>query len=479
MKNTVNSKNLSQNVGTIHFSGIGGIGMSGIAEILHNLGYKVQGSDISENANVKRLKKLGITVFLSQEDKNVAGSSVVVRSSAVRDDNPEIVAAREHQIPVIQRAEMLAELMRLKQCIAIAGSHGKTTTTSMVAAILDTASYDPTVINGGIINNYDTNAYLGSGDWLVAEADESDGSFLKLPVTIGVITNIDPEHMDHYHSYENLLKAFETFIHHIPFYGFAVMCADHPAVNTLAHQVIDRRVLTYAVNEQADIMASNIRTEEFNTVFDVSISERIEGNTRTIENITLPIPGEHNVENALAAITVAVELGIEADIIKQAFMAFKGVKRRFTKTGEVDGITIIDDYGHHPKEINATLKTAQQVVAESNGNVIAVVQPHRYSRVQELFEDFCSCFDSANTVIVTDIYEAGEKPIEGISKDSLVQGIINNGHQNVHALKSERILADTINDLADPGDIVVCLGAGSISLWANQLPEKLRNLKTG
>ena len=465
---------LPLNIGTIHFVGIGGIGMSGIAEILHNLGYSVQGSDISDNANVQRLRGLGIKVFVGHQGANVEDAKVVVISTAVKADNPEVVAARAEMIPVVRRAEMLAELMRLKAAIAIGGTHGKTTTTSLVATMLDAAGLDPTVINGGIINSYGTNARLGEGDWMVVEADESDGTFVKVPSTISVVTNIDPEHLDHWKDFDQLREAFKNFVQNIPFYGFAVLCIDHPEVQALIGRVTDRRIFTFGFSPQADVRAVNVRTNIGDSVFDVVIRDRVDSQERVIKDVRLPMVGDHNVSNSLAAITVALELGIPDEKIVSAFDGFTGVKRRFTKTGEVDGVTIIDDYGHHPVEIKAVLKAARQA---TKNNVIAVVQPHRYSRLHDLFEDFCTCFNDADSVIVADVYEAGESPIEGASRDALVEGMRNRGHRHVSALEGPDKLAEVIAEKAKEGDLVVCLGAGSISAWANALPAQLESLK--
>lgn len=465
---------LPLNIGTIHFVGIGGIGMSGIAEILHNLGYSVQGSDISDNANVQRLRDLGIKVFVGHKATNVEDAKVVVVSTAVKPDNPEVLAARAEMIPVVRRAEMLAELMRLKAAIAVGGTHGKTTTTSLVATMLDAAGLDPTVINGGIINSYGTNARLGDGDWMVVEADESDGTFIKVPSTISVVTNIDPEHLDHWKDFDQLREAFKNFVQNIPFYGFAVLCIDHPEVQALIGKVTDRRIFTFGFSPQADVRAVNVRTNIGDSVFDVVIRERVDSEERVIKDVRLPMVGDHNVSNALAAITVALELGIPDEKIVSAFDGFTGVKRRFTKTGEVDGVTIIDDYGHHPVEIKAVLKAARQA---TKNNVIAVVQPHRYSRLHDLFEDFCTCFNDADRVIVADVFEAGESPIEGASRDALVEGLRNRGHRHVSALEGPDKLAETIAQQAKAGDLVVCLGAGSISAWANALPAQLEALK--
>jgi len=465
---------LPLNIGTIHFVGIGGIGMSGIAEILHNLGYTVQGSDISDNANVQRLRDLGIRVFVGHQAANVEDAKVVVISTAVKPDNPEVVAARADMIPVVRRSEMLAELMRLKAAIAVGGTHGKTTTTSLVATMLDAAGLDPTVINGGIIKSYGTTARLGDGDWMVVEADESDGTFVKVPSTISVVTNIDPEHLDHWKDFDQLREAFKNFVQNIPFYGFAVLCIDHPEVQALIGRVTDRRIFTFGFSPQADVRAVNVRTNIGDSVFDVVIRERVDSEERVIKDVRLPMVGDHNVSNSLAAITVALELGIPDEKIVSAFDGFTGVKRRFTKTGEVDGVTIIDDYGHHPVEIKAVLKAARQA---TQNNVIAVVQPHRYSRLHDLFEDFCTCFNDADNVIVADVFEAGESPIEGASRDALVEGLRNRGHRHVSALEGPEKLAEVIKAEAKPGDLVVCLGAGSISAWANALPAQLEAIK--
>ncbi|MCR6632622.1 MAG: UDP-N-acetylmuramate--L-alanine ligase [Magnetospirillum sp.] len=460
-------------IGTIHFVGIGGIGMSGIAEILVNLGYTVQGSDIADNYNVERLRKKGVTVHIGHAAENLGEARVVVVSSAVKPDNPELVAARAKLVPVVRRAEMLAELMRLKNAIAIGGTHGKTTTTSMIAALLDAASLDPTVINGGIINAYGTNARLGASDWMVVEADESDGTFTKLPSTAVVVTNIDPEHMDHYGSFDRLRDAFRTFVENIPFYGFAALCIDHPEVQALIARVPDRKIVTYGFSPQALIRATNVRIGPGGARFDVVITDRVTGKTRVIDDLRLPMYGEHNVANSLAAVAVAHELGLPNDIVRNALSSFAGVKRRFTKTGEAKGVTIIDDYGHHPVEIAAVLKAARSA---TTGNVVAVVQPHRYSRLSSLMAEFCTCFNDADTVIVADVYAAGEHPIEGVDKDALVKGLQEHGHRHVQALPEAKALAVMVNDIAQPGDFVVCLGAGNITQWAHALPGELETL---
>ena len=468
-------KALPLDIGTIHFVGIGGIGMSGIAEVLHTLGYSVQGSDIAESPNVKRLTDLGISIHIGHAQENLGEAQVVVISTAVKSDNPEVQAARHRMIPVVRRAEMLGELMRLKWSIAVGGTHGKTTTTSLIAAVLDTAGMDPTVINGGIINAWGSNARLGAGDWMVAEADESDGTFLKLPSTIAVVTNIDPEHLDHYGSFEGLRDAFDSFVANIPFYGFAALCIDHAEVQAMVPRVSDRRVISYGFSPQADVRAVNVTTSSDAARFDVHITDRKTGAEQTLKDLALSMLGEHNVQNALAAIAIAVEIGIGEDVIRRSLASFEGVKRRFTRVGEVDGIIVIDDYGHHPVEIAAVLKTAR---ASTEGKVVAVVQPHRYTRLQDLFEGFCTCFNDADVVVVADVYEAGEEPIDGIHRDALVEGLERHGHRTVLALKDPANLADIINSQTGPGDMVVCLGAGDITRWANELPDQLRKVRT-
>jgi UDP-N-acetylmuramate--alanine ligase len=464
---------LPLSIGTLHFVGIGGIGMSGIAEILHNLGYSVQGSDTAESGNVQRLRGLGIPIAIGHSAETLGNAQVVVVSSAIKPDNPELAAARQRLLPIVRRAEMLGELMRLKWSIAVAGTHGKTTTTSMIGAVLDTAGLDPTVINGGIINAYGTNARLGAGDWLVAEADESDGTFIRLPATIAIVTNIDPEHLDFYKTFEAVQAAFETFVANIPFYGFAALCIDHPVVQGMIPRVADRRIITYGLSPQADTRAVNIVANTEGARYDVVLTDRFAGSSRVIEGFHLPMFGLHNVENSLAAITIGVEMGIDDDTLKSAFAGFGGVKRRFTKTGSSGGVTVIDDYGHHPVEIAAVLRAARQA---ATGNVVAVVQPHRYSRLASLFDDFCRCFNDADTVIVADVYPAGEAPIPGIDRDALVDGLATRGHRHILKLAAPDELAPMIRDLTKPGDLVVCLGAGSITNWANALPGDMDRL---
>jgi UDP-N-acetylmuramate--alanine ligase len=461
-------------IGIIHFVGIGGIGMSGIAEVMHNLGYKVQGSDIAQNANVDRLRGLGIKVDVGHRGENLGDARVIVISSAVKPDNPEVIAARKNMLPVVRRAEMLAELMRLKWSVAIGGTHGKTTTTSLIASVLETAKLDPTVINGGIINAYGTNARLGAGEWMVVEADESDGTFNRLPATIAVVTNIDPEHMDYYGDFAALKAAFRKFIESIPFYGFAVLCIDHPEVQSLLPHLQDRKSITYGLSPTAMVRGLNVVLDGNGVRFDAALSERVVGGERTIKDVKLPMFGQHNVLNALAAVSVAAEMGIADDVIREGLARFKGVTRRFTKVGEVDGITIIDDYGHHPVEIAAVLKAARTT---TKARVIAVVQPHRYSRLQQLFEGFCTCFNDADHVVVADVYPAGEAPIAGISRDGLINGLHAHGHPQVTALLAPKHLAAVIDDIAQPGDYVVCLGAGNITAWANALPAELAAIR--
>jgi len=457
-------------IGTIHFVGIGGIGMSGIAEVLHNLGYRVQGSDLAESANTRRLAALGIAVGIGHRAENLATAAVVVVSSAVRPDNPEVVAARSRRIPVVRRAEMLAELMRLKWSVAIAGTHGKTTTTSLVGALLETAQLDPTVINGGIINAYGTNTRLGAGEWMVVEADESDGTFTRLPATVAVVTNIDPEHLDFYGDFAALQSAFETFVSNIPFYGFAVLCLDHPVVRDMIPRLADRRMLTYGMSEDADIRAADIRLGRDGARFDVLVADRLCAGGRRIPELSLPMFGRHNVQNALAAVAIAAEMKLDDEVVRATLHNFKGVRRRFTRTGEWNGVAIVDDYAHHPVEIAAVLKAAREI---AEGRVIAVVQPHRYSRLAGLFDGFCTCFADADTVLVAEVYAAGETAIEGATRDALVEGLRAQGHPDARPLVGPKALAPAIRDMARPGDLVVCLGAGSITGWANALPREL------
>ena len=461
---------LPRDIGPLHFVGIGGIGMSGIAEVMVNLGYTVQGSDQSDSANVKRLRDKGVKISIGHSAENLTGVRVLVVSSAIKPDNPELIGARAQRLPVVRRAEMLAELMRLKSCVAIAGTHGKTTTTSMVAALLDADGFDPTVINGGIINAYGTNARLGAGDWMVVEADESDGTFLKLPADIAIVTNIDPEHLDHFKTFEAVQDAFRAFVENVPFYGFSVMCTDHPVVQALVGRIEDHRLVTYGENPQADVRMTDVSHAGGTSLFTVVFRDRTGNFLHEIKNVALPMPGRHNALNATAAIAVAHELGIGDDVIRNALASFGGVRRRFTRTGTWNGVAIIDDYGHHPVEIAAVLRAARE---STKGHVIAVMQPHRYTRLAVLFEQFCACFNDADAVIIAPVYSAGEAPIPGVDRNALVQAIRNHGHRQVVALDGPDKLAGLVAAMAKPGDYVVCLGAGSITQWAYALPGEL------
>ena len=472
-------RGVGTDIGTIHFVGIGGIGMSGIAEVMHNLGYSVQGSDLAEGVSVERLRARGIEVKIGHAKENVEGVAVVVTSTAVRRTNPEVAAALEARIPVVRRAEMLAELMRLKSTIAVAGTHGKTTTTSMIASLLDKGEVDPTVINGGIIEQYGSNARLGDSDWMVVEADESDGSFLRLDGTIAVVTNIDPEHLDHYGDFDGVKRAFVEFIHNVPFYGAAILCVDHPEVQAVIGNVRDRKVVTYGFSLQADICGVNVRPSEGGNTFDVIVRQRGEQDRR-IEGVHLPMPGRHNVQNALAAIAVAIEMGCPDDVIREGFGSFGGVRRRFTKVGsvevEVGAVNIIDDYAHHPVEIRAVLGAAREAVPE--GRVIAVAQPHRYTRLRDLMDDFQTCFNDADMVFVTPVYEAGEDPIEGADAEALVSGLKSRGHRSAQTVATHSDLAATLAQEIAPGDIVVCLGAGDITKWAATLADAIESQRS-
>jgi len=459
-----------QDIGMIHFVGIGGIGMSGIAEVMHILGYKVQGSDVSHSYVVQGLRDKGIPVAIGHDPDNLGDAQVVVTSTAIRKDNVEVEAAYERRIPVVKRAEMLAELMRLKLNVAVAGTHGKTTTTSMIAALLDAGGIDPTVINGGIINAYGSNARLGKSEWMVVEADESDGSFLRLDGTIAVVTNIDPEHLEHYGSFEAVKDAFVEFVENVPFYGAALLCVDHAEVQSLIPRLRDRRIVTYGFAAQADIRGENVVPVPGGNRFDVSLRSRT-GDVRTIAGVELPMPGRHNVQNALAAIGVAAEMGIGDDVIQRGFATFHGVKRRFTKVGEVDGITIIDDYGHHPVEIAAVLSAAREGAA---GRVIAVVQPHRYSRLHDLMADFQGAFNDADLVLVAPVYAAGEAAIDGVSSEALVAGLKQRGHSGAHVAADADDVCRQLAGLAAPGDMIICLGAGDITKWAAGLADGIK-----
>lgn len=479
-------KGVGTDIGIIHFVGIGGIGMSGIAEVMHNLGYQVQGSDIAEGPSVERLRARGIKVHIGHAAENIAGAAVVVISSAVRRSNPEVVAALEARVPVVRRAEMLAELMRLKSTIAVAGTHGKTTTTSMIASLLDAGGIDPTVINGGIIEQYGSNARLGDSDWMVVEADESDGSFLRLDGTIAVVTNIDPEHLDHYGDFEGVKRAFVEFIHNVPFYGAAVLCIDHPEVQAVIGQVRDRKVVTYGFSLQADVCGVNVRAEDGGNRFDVIVRQRgpqDSARDRRIEGVYLPMPGRHNVQNALAAIAVAIEMGCSDEVIRTGFARFGGVRRRFTRVGTIalagGSAAVIDDYAHHPVEIRAVLAAAREAVGASGGRVIAVAQPHRFTRLRDLMDAFQSCFDDADIAYVAPVYPAGEEPIAGIDHAALVAGMKARGHRAARAIAGPEALAEALAGELAPGDMVVCLGAGDITRWAAGLAPAIAARKQG
>ncbi|WP_157015828.1 UDP-N-acetylmuramate--L-alanine ligase [Mesorhizobium xinjiangense] len=461
---------MPETIGLVHFIGIGGIGMSGIAEVLMNLGYCVQGSDQADSANVERLREKGIKVFVGHDAANLGEAEVVVVSSAIKKTNPELAAARERMLPIVRRAEMLAELMRFRQAVAIGGTHGKTTTTSMVATLLDAGGLDPTVINGGIINAYGTNARMGGGEWMVVEADESDGTFLKLPAEIAVVTNIDPEHLDHYGSFDSVREAFRQFVENVPFYGCGIMCIDHPEVQALVGRIEDRRIVTYGGNPQAAVRFENLRADGAASLFDIVIHDRKTGAQSEMRDLRLPMPGRHNVANATAAIAVAHELGLTAEDIRRGLVSFGGVKRRFTPTGTWNGVQIFDDYGHHPVEIKAVLKAARD---SCQGRVIAIAQPHRFTRLHDLFDDFAACFNDADTVLIAPVYPAGEEPIEGISSETLVARMRAGGHRDARFISGQQEIRPIVEALAKPGDFVIFLGAGSITQWAYQLPKDL------
>ena len=448
-------------IGAIHFVGIGGIGMSGIAEVLLAHGYKVQGSDLKVSKITDRLAQLGAQIFLGQSAENLNKAEVVVVSTAIKLGNPELDEARKRGLPVVRRAEMLAELMRLKSNVAVAGTHGKTTTTTLVATLLHAGGFDPTVVNGGVIHAFESNARTGQGEWMVVEADESDGTFNRLPATIAIVTNIDPEHMEHWGSFENLRQGFFDFVHNIPFYGLAVCNTDHSEVKMLVDRITDRRVKTYGFNEEADVRAVDLTYANGNSYFDVALR-----GGEAILGCSLPMPGDYNVSNALAAVAVSLHLGMPAEHIRVALLNFKGVNRRFTNVGKVKGVTVIDDYAHHPVEIAAALRAARQ---SHLGRILTIHQPHRYSRLHDLFEDFCSCFNDADVVGITDIFAAGECPIEGADRDGLIEGLKSHGHRNVMAVPDEAALTAFLRDNCGEGDMLICLGAGSISAWVQKL----------
>ena len=469
---------MADDIGLIHFIGIGGIGMSAIAEVLHNLGYPVQGSDQADGANVKRLREKGIPVHVGHRAENLGSSEVVVTSTAIKMDNPERVEAKERGLPLVRRAEMLAELMRFKQSVAVGGTHGKTTTTSMVGQLLESGGLDPTIINGGILNAIGTNARMGDGSWMVVEADESDGTFLRLPADVVVVTNIDPEHLDHYGTFDKAKEAFKTFVENVPFYGFGVMCIDHPEVQALVSRIEDRRIVTYGNNPQAEYRFRNVRPEGARSKFDVTIHDRKSGEDEVIEDLVLPMPGIHNISNATAAIAVAHKLGASVDAIRTGLANFKGVRRRFTPMGNWNGVEVFDDYAHHPVEISAVLKAARTAVKSSGkGRVIAIKQPHRYTRLNDLFDEFSACFNDADAVLVAPVYAAGEDPIENVNSNSLVSAMKSGGHRNVRAIEGPADIAPIIHSMAEPGDFVVFLGAGDITAWAQALPGELAALK--
>jgi UDP-N-acetylmuramate--alanine ligase len=461
---------MDDDIGLVHFVGIGGIGMSGIAEVLHNLGYQVQGSDMADSANVERLRKKGIEVHIGHRAENLEGVSVVVASSAIKADNPERVEARERNLPIVRRAEMLAELMRFKQSIAVGGTHGKTTTTSMVGALLEAGNLDPTIINGGILNALGTNARMGDGAWMVVEADESDGTFLKLPAAVAIITNIDPEHLDHYGTFDVARAAFLQFVENVPFYGFGVCCLDHPEVQALVAKIVDRRVVTYGNNPQADVRFDNVVFSGSKSTFDVVITDQRSNEVTEMKDLVLPMPGLHNVSNATAAIAVAHKLGISSDDIRKGLLQFSGVNRRFTHVGSWNGVEIYDDYAHHPIEIKAALEAARSA---TKSKVIAIKQPHRYSRLHDLFDDFCACFNNADRVLVAPVYAAGEAPIEGINSKTMVERLKSGGHKGAEFIEGPEALAARIKEIAEPGDLVMFLGAGNVTHWAHALPQEL------
>lgn len=464
---------MPEKIGLVHFVGIGGIGMSGIAEVLHSLGYDVQGSDMNESANVQRLRDKGIVVHIGHRAENLGDAEVVVASSAIKQDNPERIAARERNLPMVRRAEMLAELMRFKKAIAIGGTHGKTTTTTMVSTLLVAGGLDPTVINGGIINDFGTNARMGDGEWMVVEADESDGTFLRLPADVAVVTNIDPEHLDHYGDYEAVKAAFSKFVENVPFYGFGVMCLDHPEVQAQVAKITDRRVVTYGSNPQAQVRFVDVEPQGAASKFSIEKRNRKSNEIERINDLVLPMPGLYNVSNATAAIAIALELGVSHDAIRKGIASFGGVRRRFTHTGSWNGIEIYDDYAHHPVEISSVLSAARQA---SSGKVIAIKQPHRYTRLESLFDDFCACFNDADHVLVAPVYEAGETPIENINSQTLAQGLRSGGHRSAEAIDGPEMIATKIKEIAEPGDYVIFLGAGSVSQWAYALQGELESL---
>jgi len=467
---------MPRDIGPFHIIGIGGIGMSAIAEILVAKGYTVQGSDQKESANVKRLRAKGIRVFVGHGAENLIGARYVVISTAVKATNPELAAARQKNLPIIRRAEMLAELMRLYSTVSVTGTHGKTTTTSLLSHIFAEAGLEPTVITGGIINSWGSNARLGQGKWMIVEADESDGTFTRLPTEIGIVTNIDPEHLDYFGSVEAMHREYEAFLKNIPFFGLAVVCIDHPVVRDMIGRLglrnDGRRLLTYGTSRDADFVLENVRVDGAMTRFDATLSASVKGGSRQLENWSVPIPGHHNALNALAAIAVSTEAGIDDARIRAAMAQFSGVKRRFQLTGEWNGISIYDDYGHHPAEISAVLSAARK---GARGRVLAIVEPHRYTRVRDLFQDFSRCFSDADSVIVAPLYTAGEPPIDGIDSHALARGIRDTGHRSVQSVAAPGDLVPLVKSSCQPGDTVVFLGAGNSTEWAHALPDWLAN----
>ena len=465
---------MPRELGPFHIVGIGGIGMSAIAHVMLELGYDVQGSDLADSKNLKRLNEMGAKTFVGHAPENIDNAGCVVISSAVKPGNPERDEALKRGIPVIRRVEILTELMRHYATVSVTGTHGKTTITSLTAHVLEQGGIDPTVITGGIVNDWDSNARIGKGDWMVVEADESDGTFLKLPSQVGIVSNIDPEHLDHYGNFDTLKEAFATFVGNIPFYGLVVAGIDNEHVYKIANSyrgsMNHRHLLTYGEHEEADLRLENLSGAEGFAVFDVALSHRVKGGTRRLEGLKLPLPGVHNASNALASMAVALDLGMSDEQIAAAFENFGGVYRRFTRAGVWNKVAIYDDYAHHPVEIANVLRAARSV---TQGRVIAVKQPHRYTRVKDLFEEFAGCFVEADKVIVAPVYEAGETPIEGINHETLAQAMKNSGHQDVETITGQEDLIALLGTSVQPGDLVICLGAGDISRWAHALPRDL------
>ena len=463
-------KPFSKDIGVIHFIGIGGIGMSGIAEILCNLGYKISGSDINKSSNVNRLIEMGIKVHIGQRAENIKNVSIIVISSAIPEDNVELVAGALNKIPIVRRADMLAELMRFKKSISVGGSHGKTTTTSFISSLLEGAKLDPTVVNGGIIEAYGTNARLGKSDWMIVEADESDGTFIKLPSTYVVITNIDREHIDFYKTFDNLNRAFRNFVENIPFYGVAFVCIDSPDTENLCKDIKYRKLITYGFNRKSDLMISNVKVKNYLTYFDITINKSNLSKKKFIKNIAIPIPGDHNIRNACASIAVALELDIKEKTIKDVLKNFRGVERRFSFVGSVNNIKIIDDYAHHPTEIKNTLKAARLLC---NGKLIVVFEPHRFSRIIDLYDEFINSFFDADILFVTKIYSAGEKQITDINEKIIAKSIQKMGHKNVKCFKDEKCMEVELSEVSSSNDFIIFLGAGSISKKARSMEESM------